>query len=224
MVENITEKLDKPESLPALPTGYVRVVHRLVYGDGKNLESIKQNGLIFNREAAHCPKDMRGGSYNNITSMASVYDEDLFWNSMKKDDFDCYNDARFADVKVVFDLPKREFAFLQKFGRVVYGRIDAKYLVGCVPNYNGANKNLRLPLSEVEKAGKISQQKFKEKVEPNNIEQMMSPYIEAGKYSLEKLNKKIAETCAELDGEFAGMHRAVANKIRQMKETKLVLR
>jgi hypothetical protein len=57
---DIFDKLDKLEDLPSLRSDYVRLVHRLVYGNGANFDSIKQNGLIFNRQAAGCLPSQRG--------------------------------------------------------------------------------------------------------------------------------------------------------------------
>lgn len=144
------------QELPALPTGWVRIVHRCIATPQK-IANIKNNGLIFNRDAAGCSPYETGGSYNNLTSMASVYNEDDFWQSLKQDDFACYNDAQYADTKIIFDIPIKEFAFLQIYGRYIKGKVDAKYLVGCIKNYNGANPKLKLPASDIDHARKISQ-------------------------------------------------------------------
>jgi hypothetical protein len=205
MREDITEKLTRLEDLPALSPDYVRLVHRLVYGNGRSFESIKQNGLVFNREAAHLAPDQIGGSYNGPSNMVSVYDEALFWASMKHDDFACYDNARYADVKMIFDVPKDEFVFLQKFGRRVHGRIDSKYLVGCVPNYNGANKDLSLNAAQIEKAHYLSQHNPPIQVEENNLEEMMSSWPEKIRTS-GKLKQKLAIARTDLEAAFQEKH------------------
>jgi hypothetical protein len=213
---DIFDKLDKLEDLPSLRSDYVRLVHRLVYGNGANFDSIKQNGLIFNRQAAGCLPSQRGGSYTQIESMATLYDEDLFWNSLKHDDFACYNDAAFADVKMVFDIPKEEFAFLNGFRS--YGKIDAKYLVGCIPNYNSANKNLRLPLAEVEKAHLISKSNPPHDVSPNNLGAMVTSFLDAHKGCTKGMVKaRMLQILDKLDSDFT------EQKMKNTKSSNMVL-
>lgn len=164
---------NKLQELPALPTGWVRVVHRCK-ATPERIANIKNNGLIFNRDAAGCSPYETGGCYNNITSMASVYNEDNFWQNMKQDDFACYNDAKYADTKIIFDIPVKEFAFLQIYGQHIKGKIDAKYFVGCVKNYNGANPKLKLPANEINQAKKISQANSPSKVTINKISDLIA--------------------------------------------------
>ena len=168
---------DKLENLPSLKTGWVRIVHRLVKGDGKNVQSIKANGLVFNREAAKCTPYQKGGSYNYVTSMVSVYDEDTFWQSMQKDDFACFNDDRSADTKLVFDMPMEEFCFLQSYGRIIKGKIDSKYLVGCIENVNAQNLQLKTPISEILKAEKISKSNLPSNAKANNLTTLINHLI-----------------------------------------------
>lgn len=174
-------KYDKPEDLPSLRKGWVRLVHRCIaksISGPDNIESIKQNGLVFNRQAADIAPHARGGTYRHITEMASIYTEEDFWQSMKKDDFACYNDARYADTKLVFDMPIDEFVFLQRFGRRIKGTIDSKYLVGVIKNVNGANKNLSMPLPEVNKAAYRSMKNPPSQAEPNNVENLIEELLQ----------------------------------------------
>ena len=175
MIENNQPTYTKLEDLPSLKKGWVRLVHRCIYRDHVN--SIKDNGLIFNREAAKLTPLQRGSSYPNITHMASVYDESSFWDSMHKDDFCYYDNARYADTKIVFDMPLDEFCLLETLGRRVKGKIDSKYIVGCVPNINGANKNLYLSSEEVNLAKQKSRNNLSSQVEPNNVELMIDELI-----------------------------------------------
>lgn len=175
MIENNQPTYTKLEDLPSLKKGWVRLVHRCIYRDHVN--SIKDNGLIFNREAAKLTPLQRGSSYPNITHMASVYDESSFWDSMHKDDFCYYDNARYADTKIVFDMPLDEFCLLETLGRRVKGKIDSKYIVGCIPNINGANKNLYLSSEEVNLAKQKSRKNLSSQVEPNNVELMIDELI-----------------------------------------------
>ncbi len=170
------EIFEQISALPSLRQGWVRVVHRCI-SNQSSIQNIKLNGLIFNRDAAQLSPVQRGGSYNHITSMASVYDEKGFWQSMVRDDFGCYDNSRYADTKIVFDMPQEEFCFLQNFGRFVKGKIDAKYLVGVVPNINGENPKLSLPQEDVLKAKHISQNSAPSKAEPNNINVMIEDFL-----------------------------------------------
>lgn len=162
-------KFDKLKDLPSLREGWVRLVHRCVSKDG-SVESIKQRGLIFNGIVA---KDPWGGAYDTVTSMASVYDEKGFWQSMEKDDFYCYDNAGGADTKLVFDMPMDEFAILQRYGGWVKGKIDSKYLVGCIQNVNGANKKLSMDPKEVRIAAYYSMKNPPSQTEPNNMESLI---------------------------------------------------
>lgn len=175
MAVNNKMHYDKLEDLPSLKKGWVRLVHRCIYKNHVN--SIKENGLIFNREAAKLTPLQRGSSYPNITHMASVYDENSFWDSMHKDDFCYYDNARYADTKIVFDMPLDEFCLLETLGQRIKGKVDSKYIVGCIPNINGANKNLYLSNEEVNKAKQKSQNNPSSSVKPNNVELMIDELI-----------------------------------------------
>ncbi len=167
-------KFDALEKLPSLQKGWVRLVHRCISKDGF-IDDIKQRGLVFNRQAAaEISPFQRGGSYNSPSLMASVYDEETFWQSMKKDDFGCYDNAKYADAKLVFDMPIDEFCFLEACGRIAVGKIDAKYFVGCIENVNGTNKNLMLPAKEVAAAESLSKKNPPSSVMPNNVEDMIN--------------------------------------------------
>lgn len=165
----------KFEDLPSLRDGWVRLVHRCIYKD--HVDSIRENGLIFNRDAAKLSPLQRGSSYPNITHMASVYDEESFWKSMHKDDFSCYNDAEYSDTKIVFDMPLDEFCFLQKFGRKIKGKIDSKYIVGIIPNVNGANKDLQTSHEKIDKAEKISCNNPPASIGANNVKIMIDELL-----------------------------------------------
>lgn len=168
---------DKLENLPSLQKGWIRLVHRCIMHDGKNVNNIKQNGLIFNRIAAKCDAYQKGGNYNHVTSMVSVYNEDTFWQSMQKDDFACFNDEKYADTKLVFDIPFEEFCFLQSYGRIIKGKIDSKYLVGCVKNVNAKNPQLKMPISEILKAEQLSKKNPPSSVKANNLTTMINCLI-----------------------------------------------
>lgn len=199
---------NKLEELPALPAGWVRVVHRCIATPQK-IENIKNNGLIFNRDAAGCSPYETGGSYNNITSMASVYNENDFWQSMKQDDFACYNDAQYADTKIIFDIPIKEFAFLQNYGRYIKGKIDAKYLVGYVKNYNGANPKLKLPANEIDQARKISQTNPPTIVSANKISDLIAEL--QAKYTNAK-EHKIVQTIENCIKDFISNNKNISTK------------
>lgn len=172
---NTDAKYDKLENLPSLRKGWVRLVHRCIYKDHVN--SIKENGLIFNRNAAKLTPLQRGSSYPDITHMASVYDETSFWQSMHKDDFCYYDNARYADTKIVFDMPLDEFCLLQAVGRFIHGKVDSKYIVGCIPNINGANKNLQMSDEEINKAEQKSRTNSASTVQQNNVEVMITKFL-----------------------------------------------
>ena len=57
-----------------------------------------------------------------------------------------------ANAVEVFDMPLDEFCFLQVVGRFIHGKVDSKYIVGCIPNINGANKHLQMSDEEINKA------------------------------------------------------------------------
>ena len=168
---------DTLENLPSLKQGWIRLVHRCIMGNGEDVRSIKANGLIFNREAAKCSPYQKGGSYSYPTSMVSVYDEETFWHSMQKDDFACFNNEKSADTKLVFDMPMEEFCFLQSYGKIIKGRIDSKYFVGCVENVNAQNLRLKAPLADVLRASKISKSNLPSGVEPNNMTTLINRLI-----------------------------------------------
>ena len=168
-------KYTKLEDLPALRKGWVRLVHRCVYKD--HVASIKANGLVFNRGAAQLTSSQRGGSYSGVCDMASVYNEDSFWQSMRQDDFACYDNARFADTKIIFDMPTDEFCLLETCGRKIKGKIDSKYIVGCVPNINGANEELKQTNKEIIQAELKSRHNPPSSAEVNNVEAMIDELL-----------------------------------------------
>ena len=169
------QQYDKLETLPSLKKGWVRLVHRCLYKDHVN--SIKKNGLVFNRNAAQLSSLQKGGSYSNITSMVSVYNETSFWESMRHDDFSCYDNARSADTKIVFDIPMDEFCLLKKYGSLIKGTVDSKYIVGCIPNVNGGNKNLTLPEEKITQAADKSRNNPPPPVRPNNVDDMVEKLL-----------------------------------------------
>ena len=162
---------DKLENLPSLKEGWVRLVHRCIYND--SVDSIKKDGLIFNGTAAGLARS----AYDSVTQMASVYNETSFWDSMRKDDFFIYDNAKYADTKIVFDMPLDEFCFLQAVGRFVHGKIDSKYIVGCVSNVNGANKQLQMPEEQVDKAEQKSRNNPPSSAQPNNLDVMITKFL-----------------------------------------------
>jgi hypothetical protein len=151
-------KYDDLEKLPSLRKDWVRLVHRCkAINLGRNvIQNIKENGLIFNRSVTNIPPSQRGGTYPSPGYMVSAYNEELFWKKLQKDDFGCFDDAKYADTQIIFDMPIDEFCFLEKFGRVVVGKIDPKYIVGVIPNYNGTNKKITISKENVIKAQKTS--------------------------------------------------------------------
>lgn len=192
MIINYQSQYTKLEDLPSLKQGWIRLVHRCIYKD--HVDSIRENGLIFNWEAAKLSPLQRGSSYPNITHMASVYDEESFWESMHKDDFSYYDNARYADTKIVFDMPLDEFCLLQKFGRKIKGKVDNKYIVGIVPNVNGANKNLILSAEEVNEARQKSQNNPTTSATPNDVEMIVDELVSNSKYgNKEELRSRIYE-------------------------------
>ena len=192
MIINYQPHYTKLEDLPSLKQGWVRLVHRCIYKD--HVDSICENGLIFNREAAKLSPLQRGSSYPNITHMASVYDEESFWESMHKDDFACYDNARYADTKIVFDMPLDEFCLLETFGRKIRGKVDNKYIVGVIPNVNGANKNLILSAEEVNVAKQKSQNNPTTSATPNDVEMIVDELVSNSKYgNKEELRSRIYE-------------------------------
>ena len=195
---------DKLEKLPSLKKGWVRLVHRCVMGNGENVRNIKANGLIFNRYAAKCNLQQKGGSYNYLTSMVSVYNEDTFWQSMQRDDFACFNDDRAADTKLVFDIPMEEFCFLQAYGRFIKGKVDNKYLVGCVENVNAQNLRLRSPISEILRAERISRSNLASDTKPNNVATYISHLImKFPKEKREEKKQRIAEKIEDVKTEIS---------------------
>lgn len=193
MIVNNQPQYTKLEDLPSLKQGWIRLVHRCIYKD--HVDSVRENGLIFNREAAQLTPLQKGACYSDITSMASVYDEESFWDSVYKDDFACYDNARYADTKIVFDMPLDEFCLLEKVGRKIRGKVDSKYIVGIIPNVNGANKNLILSAKEVYTAKQKSQNNPPSQAYPNDIKVIIDELLSASKYDKkEELRSKIYES------------------------------
>ena len=123
-------------------------------------------------------------SYTGFSTPFSV----VMSQSMQHDDFACFNDEKYADTKLVFDMPLEEFCFLQSCGRVIKGKVDSKYLVGCIENVNAQNVNLRMPISEIVKAEKISRANPPSDAEPNNITTLVNHLIM--KFPKEKRGEK----------------------------------
>lgn len=164
-------KHDNLEDLPALKEGWVRLVHRCIYND--SVDNIKENGLIFNGKAAGAKR----GAYDSVTQMATPYNEKSFWDSMRKDDFFIYDNAKYADTKIVFDMPLDEFCLLEKIGKFVHGKIDSKYIVGCVPNVNGTNKKLVMAKDEINNAEQKSRNNPPSSAQPNNLDVMITKFL-----------------------------------------------
>lgn len=182
MDKNQTEIFEELCRIPPLREGWVRLVHRCI-DKGSSVPNISKFGLVFNKEAAELTS-IRGGSYNSITEMASAYDERNFWESLKKDDFYCYDNARYADTKLIFDMPMEEFCFLETFGRRIKGKVDAKYLVAKIANINGTNPDITLSQEKVSQAQIVSQGNPYPQVQANNLEDMIDKFLE--KFPLEK--------------------------------------
>lgn len=168
---SINIKHDKLEDLPALKEGWVRLVHRCIYND--SVDNIKENGLIFNGKAAGAKR----GAYDSVTQMATPYNEKSFWDSMREDKFFIYDNAKYADTKIVFDMPLDEFCLLEKIGKFVHGKIDSKYIVGCVPNVNGTNKKLVMDKDEINNAEQKSRNNPPSSAKPNNVEVMIAKFL-----------------------------------------------
>ncbi|MBR5154226.1 MAG: hypothetical protein IKW58_00695 [Alphaproteobacteria bacterium] len=164
------------KDIPSLPKGWVRLVHRCIGTSiGKDvIANIKENGLIFNRRVTEISPSQRGGAYDSPGYMVSVYNEELFWQKLEKDDFYIFDDAKYADTQIIFDMPMDEYCFLEKYGRVVVGKIDKKYISGVIPNYNGHNKKITLPKEDVQKAKKISENNPPANIEPIGIDNLIN--------------------------------------------------
>ena len=180
----------KLADLPPLPKGYVRLVHRCIdkstFGPNKT-ESIQKNGLVFNRHVTDIAPSERGGSYSQPSYMVSVFTEKQFWDHLREDKFGCYDDARYADTQIVFDVPLTEFAFLESFGSKTHGKIDSKYIVGVIPNINATNQNLKLSQCYIDKARHIStRKKDYDPPRPNNLKQMIQKYYQESGSKLSK--------------------------------------
>ena len=186
MNKNQTEIFDELCQIPPLREGWVRLVHRCI-DKGSTVPNITKFGLVFNKEAAGL-SSIRGGSYNSITEMASTYDEKNFWDSLKHDDFYCYDNARYADTKLIFDMPLEEFCFLETFGRRVKGKVDAKYLVAKISNINGENSDITLPQEKIIQAQSVSRSNPYPQVQSNNLEEMIDKFLE--KFPFEKRAEK----------------------------------
>lgn len=186
MNKDQTEIFDELCQIPPLREGWVRLVHRCI-DKGSTVPNITKFGLVFNKEAAGL-SSIRGGSYNSITEMASTYDEKNFWDSLKHDDFYCYDNARYADTKLIFDMPLEEFCFLETFGRRVKGKVDAKYLVAKISNINGENSDITLPQEKIIQAQSVSRSNPYPQVQSNNLEEMIDKFLE--KFPFEKRAEK----------------------------------
>ena len=186
MNKNQTEIFDELCQIPPLREGWVRLVHRCI-DKGSTVANITKFGLVFNKEAAGLT-NIKGGSYNSITEMASTYDEKNFWDSLKHDDFYCYDNARYADTKLIFDMPLEEFCFLETFGRRVKGKVDAKYLVAKISNINGENSDITLPQEKIIQAQSVSRSNPYPQVQSNNLEEMIDKFLE--KFPFEKRAEK----------------------------------
>ena len=176
MIKNQTEIFEELCKIPPLKKGWVRLVHRCI-DKGSTVPNITKFGLVFNKAAAGLT-NIKGGSYNSITEMASAYDENGFWDSLKHDDFCCYDNARYADTKLVFDMPMEEFCFLETFGRRIKGKVDAKYLVAKISNINADNPNITLSQEKVCQAQAISHKNPYHSVQCNDIEAMIEKLLE----------------------------------------------
>ena len=66
MIVNNQPQYTKLEDLPSLKQGWIRLVHHCIYKD--HVDSIRENGLIFNREAAKLSPLQRGSSYIRVKS------------------------------------------------------------------------------------------------------------------------------------------------------------
>lgn len=166
--------------IPHLKEGWVRLVHRCIAKD--SISGFQKNGLVFNREVAkeeHAIAEReRGGYYDSVTQMATMHTEEDFWNTIKKDELAfCSCAPHYDDIKMVFDVPLEEVCFLRRFGGRIKGKVDAKYLVGCIPNVNGMNPKLTFPVEEVERAQKISQKSESLNVEPNDVNKMIMKLV-----------------------------------------------
>lgn len=175
-MNNIDKHYIKLEDIPSLPNGWIRLVHRCRGQSlGKDvIQNIKDNGLIFNRSIANPPPSQRGGTYPSPGYMVSAYNEELFWEKLKKDNFFVFDDARYADTQIIFDIPIDEYCFLEKFGRFALGKISPKYIIGAIPNYNGCNKKLTKPKEEIDKAKQKSQNNPQAPISPNDIDTLIS--------------------------------------------------
>lgn len=186
MNKNQTEIFDELCQIPPLREGWVRLVHRCI-DKGSTVANITKFGMVFNKEAAGLT-NIKGGSYNSITEMASAYDENGFWDSLKHDDFYCYDNARYADTKLIFDVPLEEFCFLETFGRRIKGKVDAKYLVAKISNINGENSDITLPQEKIIQAQSVSRSNPYPQVQSNNLEEMIDKFLE--KFPFEKRAEK----------------------------------
>ena len=216
-----TPPYDKLEDLPSLKKGWVRLAHRCIYKD--HADSIKKNGLVFNRDAARLSPLQRGCSYPDITSMASVYDEPSFWDSLCKDDFSCYDNARFADTKIIFDLPLDEFSLLETSGQKIKGVVDSKYIVGCIPNFNGANPKLNLSVAEVRKAERISRNNPPSSAVPNNVDALIEDFANKSNQKTEMKNiilRRMKRCQDDLDFDLATRQKPKLNLLKTINSLK----
>lgn len=136
------EVATRPEDLPPLREGYVRLVHQ-THADC--VDNLIDKGLIYNREYANKPGE--GGKYSDITSMAIAFDENGFWNALADEKGICHKGA---DTKVIFDMPAEECGTHQRYALAQYlnGTISRGYIVGAIPNYG--NRNMKLSQAETE--------------------------------------------------------------------------
>jgi len=185
---------DRLEDLPSLREGWIRLVHRCLKKSlgRNNIANIKENGLIFNRRVAEISPSKRGGVYDSPGYMVSSYNEELFWKKVEKDDFLVFDNAKYADTQIIFDMPIDEFCFLERFGKFAVGKIDEKYITGVIPNYNGYNKNITLSKRDVLKAKKQSIQNPPSAVIPSDINDMIREFHQKfSKFPKEKILQSI---------------------------------
>ena len=155
----------KPEELPPLRKGFVRVVHQTFkydededengnYVEINMVNSFIKNGLVYNRERAGFDKGF--SRYYDVTSMAVPYSEDGFWNSLVGRDEIMHKGA---DSIAIFDMPKEEYFAHSNGSAFLDGTISRKYLVGFIPNYGVKNVDgevMALSKEEMEQAKKKS--------------------------------------------------------------------
>ena len=110
---------------------------------------------------------------------------------MEKDDFSNFDNYRYADAKLVFDIPLEEFAFLQAYGKYVKGKVDAKYFVGCIKNVNAGNSTLALSEKEVKKAKEKSINGLKRQVTENSVKILIKKLLDKVKMGDKEYLKEV---------------------------------